>query len=48
MENPITYAINRIKFAIPRQILEKTFIPAGRHRYRERCDRFVSENSERL
>ena len=45
MENPITYAINRIKFAIPRQILEKTFIPAGRHRYRESrsIDSFIRE-----
>lgn len=35
MENPITFAINKIKFAIPRQILEKAFISNGRHRYRE-------------
>lgn len=45
MENPITYAINRIKFAIPRAILEKTFIPAGRHRYKESrsIDSFIRE-----
>lgn len=45
MENPITYAISRIKFAIPRQILEKTFIPAGRHRYQESrsIDSFIRE-----
>lgn len=35
MENPITYAINRIMFTIPRQILEKAFIGEGRYRYRE-------------
>lgn len=46
MENPITYAINRIKFAIPRAILEKTFIPAGRYRYRESrsIDSFIREH----
>lgn len=45
MENPISYAISRIKFAIPRQILEKTFIPAGRHRYQESrsIDSFIRE-----
>ncbi len=45
MENPISYAISRIKFAIPRQILEKTFIPAGRHRYKESrsIDSFIRE-----
>lgn len=45
MENPITYAINRIKWSIPRQILEKTFIPSGRHRYRESrsIDSFIRE-----
>lgn len=46
MENPITYAINRIKFAIPRAILEKAFIPPGRHRYRESrsIDSFIREH----
>lgn len=45
MENPISYAISRIKFAIPRQILEKTFVPAGRHRYQESrsIDSFIRE-----
>ena len=45
MENPISYAISRIKFAIPRQILEKAFIPAGRHRYQESrsIDSFIRE-----
>jgi hypothetical protein len=46
MENPIAYAINKIKFAIPRQILEKTFISSGRHRYRESrsIDSFIREH----
>lgn len=45
MENPITYAINRIMWTIPIQILEKTFIPNGRHRYRESrsLDSFIRE-----
>lgn len=45
MENPITYAIGRIKFAIPRQILEEAFIEKGRHRYRESrsIDSFIRE-----
>lgn len=46
MENPITYAIGRIKFGIPRQILEETFIANGRHRYRESrsIDSFIREH----
>ncbi len=47
MENPITYAINKIKFIIPRQILEKAFINnGGRHRYRESrsLDSFIREH----
>ena len=45
MENPITYAISRIKFTIPKQILEKTFIPSGRYRYQESrsIDSFIRE-----
>lgn len=47
MENPITYAINKTKFVIPRQILEKAFITnGGRHRYRESrsLDSFIREH----
>lgn len=45
MENPIAYGINRIKWTIPKQILEKTFMPSGRHRYKESrsIDSFIRE-----
>lgn len=35
MNNPVTYAIEKIKWKIPHEILEKVFIPKGRHRYME-------------
>lgn len=35
MNNPVSYAIEKIKWKIPGEILDKVFIPRGRHRYME-------------